>query len=53
MPPPGKQQDQQRTKVVVRRLPPGLAEDGFKEILNSEVDASTYVWFRYAKGKKT
>mmetsp|Transcript_22869 Transcript_22869/g.63499 ORF Transcript_22869/g.63499 Transcript_22869/m.63499 type:complete len:241 (-) Transcript_22869:1248-1970(-) len=42
-----------RTKVVVRRLPPGLTEEAFLEALHGAVESSAYNWMRYVQGKQT
>ncbi len=39
-----------RAQVVVRRLPPGLTEDGFKSALD-KVAEGQYTWFSYHQGK--
>lgn len=42
-----------RTKVVVRRLPPGLTEEEFQITLGDEwkVGGGTVDWFQYKPGK--
>lgn len=42
-----------RQKAVIRRLPPGLTEDEFKDILGDEwkVGGEKVDWFRYKPGK--
>lgn len=41
----------EKTKVVVRKLPPALTEDNFKAALDKVCDASTYDWLSYYPGK--
>lgn len=41
---------EQRTKVVVRHLPPNLEEEGFRELVSDWIEKTDY--FRYVRGKK-
>jgi len=40
----------ERTKVVVRNLPPTLAADAFQSAINKHAE-STYNWLAYYQGK--
>lgn len=40
----------ERTKVVVRRLPPGLTEEAFKSTIDKLVEGK-YSWLSYWQGK--
>uniref|UniRef100_A0A061R8Y4 Regulator of nonsense transcripts 3 n=1 Tax=Tetraselmis sp. GSL018 TaxID=582737 RepID=A0A061R8Y4_9CHLO len=44
-------QEQERTKVVVRKLPPELTQEEFQTALDSILDRSRYSWFRFMQGK--
>jgi hypothetical protein len=44
--PPG-----ERTKVVVRNLPPTLGAEAFKDVLDKHMPADTYNWLQYYPGK--
>jgi hypothetical protein len=41
----------ERTKVVVRNLPPTLGLDAFKDVLEKHVAADRYNWLQYYPGK--
>lgn len=40
----------EKTKVVVRKLPPGLTEEGFKATIDKLVEGKCS-WFSYYQGK--
>lgn len=40
----------ERTKVVVRKLPPGLNEQGFKAVVEKLIEGK-YTWLSYCEGK--
>lgn len=42
---------QERTKVVVRNLPPTLGVEAFKDVLDKHVSADSYTWLQYYPGK--
>lgn len=41
----------ERLKVVVRRLPPCMTEDEFKDAVKAWVNEDTMDWFNYVNGK--
>jgi hypothetical protein len=41
----------ERTKVVVRNLPPTLGLEAFKEVLDKHIPADSYNWLQYYPGK--
>lgn len=41
----------ERTKVVVRNLPPTLGVEAFKEVLDKHMPPDTYNWLQYYPGK--
>lgn len=41
----------ERTKVVVRNLPPTLGLDAFQEVLHKHVAPDSYTWLQYYPGK--
>ena len=41
----------EKTKVVVRKLPPAMTEAMFKQVLDSNVASDRYTWFSYYQGK--
>jgi len=41
----------ERTKVVVRNLPPTLGVDAFKDVLEKHASADSYNWLQYYPGK--
>lgn len=44
-------QQKEKTKAVVRKLPPALTEDHFKAALEKVCAPTTYDWFCYFPGK--
>jgi hypothetical protein len=40
----------ERTKVVVRKLPPGLNEQGFRAVVDKLIEGR-YTWLAYCDGK--
>lgn len=40
----------ERTKVVVRKLPPGLNEQGFRAVVEKLIEGR-YTWLAYTEGK--
>lgn len=41
----------EKTKVIVRKLPPALNEESFKAALDKVCPPATYDWFCYYPGK--
>jgi hypothetical protein len=41
----------ERTKVVVRNLPPTLSQDAFTDVLHKAVAADSYTWLQFYPGK--
>lgn len=41
----------ERTKVVVRNLPPTLGAEAFKEVLDKHTSPDAYNWLQYYPGK--
>lgn len=40
-----------KTKVVVRRLPPALTEQGFRQAVGKLLEQLEHDWFEYYPGK--
>ncbi len=41
-----------KTKVLVRKLPPGLTEEGFLKAVAGKLDPARYDWFSFFAGKE-
>lgn len=44
---------EERLKVLVRRLPPDLSGVEFMVELNSDMGENSYTWLHYSPGKET